>query len=61
MKINDKVLRFMHVRLDNRTDLSKHLQTYRDVITESSNREKEREAKFQKKKAARRAAAGNRN
>lgn len=52
MKINDKVLRFMHTKMDDRLSITKHLEQYREVMTESINREKEREAKFQKKKAA---------
>ena len=54
MKINDKVLRFMFTKLDDRKTISTHLEEFRDVIAESANREREREAKFQKKKAARR-------
>ncbi len=53
MRINDKVLRFMHTRLDERLDITKHLEAYRNVIEESGKREREREAKFQAKKAAR--------
>lgn len=53
MRINDKVLRFMHTKLDDRKSLAEHLQEYRDVLTESVNREREREARFQKKRAAR--------
>lgn len=58
MRINDKVLRFMHTKLDDRKSLSEHLQQYRDVLADSINRERDREAKFQKKKAMRREAGG---
>lgn len=54
MKINDKVLRFMHVRLDDRKAISKHLEEYRATITDSSQRDSERKAKLQAKKSARR-------
>lgn len=53
MRINDKVLRFMHTALDPRTDLSKYLESFRNSIAESAAREREREAKFQARKAAR--------
>lgn len=53
MRIDDQVLRFMHTRLDDRTDLNKYLENFKSALAESAAREKEREAKFQKKKAAR--------
>lgn len=52
MLINDKVLRFMHVRLDDRKDINKHIEQFRDVIKASSEREQEREAKAQARKSA---------
>jgi small subunit ribosomal protein S6 len=55
MRIDDRVLRFFHLRLDDRITLSKHLEDFKNALAETSNREKEREAKFQKKKAARQA------
>lgn len=53
MKINDSVLRFMHVRLDEETDLDKHLQAFKDEIVEAHKREKEREEKIKKRKVIR--------
>ncbi|HVK62354.1 MAG TPA: 30S ribosomal protein S6 [Bdellovibrionales bacterium] len=52
MRINDKVLRFMHTRLDERQDLDTHLENFRKALAESATREREREAKFQARKAA---------
>lgn len=52
MRINERVLRFIHVRLDDRTSLKDHVDGYKELIKESVNRENEREAKFQAKKAA---------
>ena len=53
MGINDKVLRFMHTRLEDGTDLNKFLENFRKSIQEVAEREREREAKFQAKRAAR--------
>lgn len=53
MKINDKVLRFFHKKLDSRTSLSQHLENYRDVIKKSVEKEREKEAKIAKRNAAR--------
>lgn len=53
MGINDKVLRFMHTRLEDGTDLNKFLETFHKSIQEVAEREREREAKFQAKRAAR--------
>lgn len=52
MRISDKVLRFMHTRLDERVSLQKHLEAFKKGLQESANREKEREAKMQARKAA---------
>lgn len=52
MRINDKVLRYMHTRLDERTSLAKYVETFKKAIVESANKEKEREAKIQAKRAA---------
>ncbi len=56
LRINDKVLRFLHVRLKEGTDLDKHLEQFRDILSESAKRDREREAKAQRRSAAR--AAG---
>jgi small subunit ribosomal protein S6 len=45
MRINDKVLRFMHTVLDERTPMSKHVEAFKKGLAESAQREKEREAK----------------
>jgi len=52
MRINEKVLRFMHTRLDERIPLAKHAETFKKGLAESAAREKEREAKIQARKAA---------
>lgn len=52
MRINDKVLRFMHTKLDERIPLVKHVETFRKGLAESAAREREREAKIQARKAA---------
>ncbi len=52
MRINDKVLRFMHTRLDERTPIAKHAETFKKGLAESAAREREREAKIQARKAA---------
>lgn len=57
MRINDKVLRFMHTRLDNRKPLAKHLEGFKAQLKISADKEREKEAKIQARKAARAAAA----
>lgn len=52
MRINDKVIRYMHTRLDEREPLSKYMESFKKAIVESTNKEKEREAKIQAKRAA---------
>lgn len=52
MRINDKVLRFMHTRLEDGMDLATHLENFKKALAESAAREREREAKFQARKAA---------
>jgi small subunit ribosomal protein S6 len=47
MRINDKVLRFMHTRLDERSSPAKHLEAFKKGLAESAAKEKEREAKAQ--------------
>ena len=53
MRINDQVLRFNHMRLDDRVSIAQHLEDYREVLVGSSKREQEREAKAQARKMAR--------
>ncbi len=45
MRINDRVLRFMHTALDEREPMSKHVESFKKGLAESAQREKEREAK----------------
>ncbi len=61
MRINDKVLRFMHTRLDERVSLTKHLEAFKKSLAESAAREKEREAKMAARKAAFAAARADRS
>lgn len=52
MRINDKVLRFMHTKLDERVSMSKHAEAFKKGLSDSATREKEREAKAQLRKQA---------
>ncbi|HND84494.1 MAG TPA: 30S ribosomal protein S6 [Pseudobdellovibrionaceae bacterium] len=52
LRINEKVLRFIHTRLDERESMAKHLETFKRGLQESMAREKEREAKAQARRAA---------
>lgn len=61
MRINDKVLRFSHTRLDERISLSKHQETFKKGLSESAAREKEREAKMLARRAAFAAAKADRS
>lgn len=54
MKINEKVLRYLHVRLDDRTDLDKHLQGFKDALADAHKREREREERGEAMAARRR-------
>lgn len=45
MKIDDRVLRYMHTRLDERKSLSEHLDRFKSALAEANKREQEREAK----------------
>ncbi|MGE4131408.1 MAG: 30S ribosomal protein S6 [Bdellovibrionales bacterium] len=53
MRINDRVIRFQHTRLDDRTSLAKYLEKFKDALAETANREREREIKNQQRKAMR--------
>lgn len=55
MRINDSVLRFVHTRLEDGTDLAAYVEEFKKTLAESAAREREREAKFQARKAAQRA------
>lgn len=52
MRINDKVMRFMHTRLDERVSLSKHVENFKRGLQETAQKEREREAKAQARRAA---------
>jgi small subunit ribosomal protein S6 len=57
MKIDERVLRFIHLRLDDRESLTQHVEKFHASLAESLKREQEKEAKAQ----ARRAAGGGRD
>ena len=52
MRINDKVLRFMHTSLDERTPVAKYMESFKKGLADSAAREKEREAKAQLRRQA---------
>jgi small subunit ribosomal protein S6 len=54
MRNNDRVLRFQHTRLADGTKLSEFNENFKKSLAESAQREREREAKFQARKAAQR-------
>jgi len=55
MRINDRVLRFLHTRLEDGTDLNQFIEKFKKDLAANAAREKEREAKFAERKAQRRA------
>ena len=55
MRNNEKVLRFQHTRLKENTDLKKYVESFKEALASNAAKEREREAKFQAKKAARQA------
>lgn len=61
MRINDRVLRFMHSRLEEGTDLNVFVEGFKKALADSAAREREREAKFQARKAAQRSGGGRRD
>lgn len=58
MRINDRVLRFQHTRLDDRVSLTKFVEKFKEALAETANREREREIKNQQRKAMRAEMAG---
>ena len=46
MRINDRVLRFQHTRLDDRTSLTDYMDKFKESLAAAINREKERELKI---------------
>lgn len=53
MKLNDKVLRVVHSRLSEKVTLQKHVENFKEQLAETLQKEKEKEAKFKARKAAR--------
>lgn len=53
MKINDDVLRFVHIKLEDGTDLTKHVQEFKESLAAAQAREKEREKNFDKARTQR--------
>jgi len=53
MRINDRVLRFHHLRLDDRATLQKHHEDFHETLKASRERDQEREAKAAAKKSMR--------
>lgn len=52
MKLNDKVLRAVHTRLSEKQPLSKQVDAFKERLAETLQKEKEKEAKFKARKAA---------
>jgi small subunit ribosomal protein S6 len=61
MRISDLVVRYMHTRLDERMTIDTHLENFKKALADSAAREREREAKFQARKAAQRAGGPRRD
>jgi len=61
MRINDRVLRYMHTKLDTRVSLAKYMESFKKSLAETAQREREREAKIQAKRAAMAAMAAERH
>lgn len=53
-RINDKVLRFMHTKLDERLPLEKHVEAFKNILLEAKKRHEEKENKFKAREQARR-------
>ena len=53
MRINDKVMRFVHTRLEDDTDLNKFLENFKAELAAGQAREREREAKAAERKSRR--------
>ena len=50
MRINDRVLRFLHTRIDDRIPLNDYLDAFHQNLKDALAREKERQEKSQKKR-----------
>jgi small subunit ribosomal protein S6 len=53
MRINEQVMRFLHVKLDETKSVEKHAENFKVILKESAERQQEVEARNQKKRAAR--------
>ena len=53
MKFNDKVLRVVHTRLSEVQSLEKHVESFKERLAETAQKEQEKEAKFKARKALR--------
>ena len=53
MKLNEGVLRVVHTRLSEKVTLAKYLENFKAQLAETLVKEKEKEAKFKARKAAR--------
>ena len=53
MKLNEKVLRVVHTRLSEKIPLTKHVENFKTHLADTLAKEKEKEAKFKARKAAR--------
>ncbi len=53
MKNNEKVLRYMHSRLDGTQPIEQHAQDFKQILKKSAERLQEIELRMQKKRAAR--------
>ncbi len=53
MKINDKVLRVVHTRLPENMPLAKQVESFKERLADTLQKEKEKEAKYKARKAAR--------
>jgi small subunit ribosomal protein S6 len=53
MKLNDKVIRVVHTRLSEKETLAKQVEAFKDRLADTLQKEKEKEAKYKARKAAR--------
>ena len=52
MRIDERVLRYIHIRLDDRKSIAKHAEEYHSMLADSLKREQEKEARNQARRAA---------
>ena len=52
MKIDERVLRYVHMKLDDEVSLKSHVEKFHSALAETHKREQEKEAKFQARKLA---------